>query len=115
MAAPLSPPGGGSSDYGSDFNPEEEEALIELLSQVPLQVDAAPTFRLDDIEDHKSPRGAILPRRVTRERWDEIYYTTGSILETEQNGASLKSGGDKGSAQTGTLLYTLRSTDESAD
>jgi hypothetical protein len=107
MAAPLDPPGGGSSDYGSDFSPEEEEALIELLSQVPLQVDAAPAFRLDDIEDHKSPRGAILPRRVTRERWDEIYYTTGSIPETEQNGAPLKNGGDKGSTKTGTLLRSI--------
>jgi len=102
MAAPLGPSGGGSSDYGSDFSPEEEEALIKLLSQVPFQIDAAPAIQINDIEDHKSPRGAMLPRRLTCERWDEVYYTTGSILETEQSGAPLENGGDKSGAQIGT-------------
>ncbi|MCJ1244903.1 hypothetical protein MMC30_002104 [Trapelia coarctata] len=100
MDAHLGPPGGGSSDYGSDLSPEEEEALIELLSQVPVQAEAASSFQLDDIEDNKSPRGAVLPHRLTRERWDEVLYTTGAILETEQKGTTaLEIGGDKSRAQ----------------
>jgi len=108
MDAPLGPPGSGSSDYGSDFSPEEEEALIKLLSQVPLQVEAAPSFQIDDIEDLKSPRGAIPPRRLTQERWDEVFYTTGPIPETEQKGTpALKVGGDKSRAQIGMWLSIL--------
>lgn len=101
MAAPLGPSGGGSSDYGSDFSPEEEEALIQLLSQVPLQINAALPIHVDGFEDHKSLRGAVLPRRLTGERWDEVCYTAGSMLEPEQDGAPLEKRGDRSGAQIG--------------
>ena len=106
MDAHLGPPGGGSSDYGSEFSPEEEEALINYLSQGPPQIDAAPPFQLDDIEDRKSPQGAM-PQRLTRERWDEVFYTTGSILETEQeHPPALETGGDKSRTQIG-IYYSI--------
>ena len=95
-------PSAGSSDYGSDFSPEEEEALIELLSQAPLIIEAAPSFQLDDIEDHNSPRGAILPRRLRLERWDEVVYASGSVPETQPKGVpSLEICGDTSRTQIG--------------
>ena len=51
-----------TSDYGSDFTPDEEEILRSLVQQAPA---AALTedrgLVLKDIEDHEGPRGARVP------------------------------------------------------
>ncbi len=56
----------GSSDYGSDFTPDEEEILKSLLPQTLEQDDGPnrdPDLLLKDIEDEEGPRGARVLRR----------------------------------------------------
>lgn len=48
------------SDYGSDFTPDEEEILKDLLEQAPVELDnpyTDPDLQLKEIEDDKTPRG----------------------------------------------------------
>lgn len=53
-----------TSDYGSDFTPDEEAILHGLLRHAPVAVN--PTLILKDIEDNEKSRGARLPRVYTR-------------------------------------------------
>lgn len=56
MTASTAGPLDGNSDYGSDFNPEEEEILNRLLRQLPLK----PVSDLDD----ETPRPTRLSRHA---------------------------------------------------
>lgn len=60
-----------TSDYGSDFTPDEEEILNRLLLRGPEpdNPNTDPDLLFKDIEDNEGPRGAILPRRLGREQW----------------------------------------------
>lgn len=54
----------GTSDYGSDFTPDEEEILNALLHPVPEQDDnpnSDSNLVLKDIEDEQGHRGARVP------------------------------------------------------
>ena len=54
----------GTSDYGSDFSPDEEEILNALLHPVPEQDDnpnSDSNLVLKDIEDEQGHRGARVP------------------------------------------------------
>ena len=54
----------GTSDYGSDFTPDEEEILNALLYPVPEQDDnpnSDSNLVLKDIEDEQGCRGARVP------------------------------------------------------
>ncbi|KAI9847639.1 MAG: hypothetical protein M1837_002213 [Sclerophora amabilis] len=63
----------GSSDYGSEFDTEEEQQLSELLSNLPLQVDQTkPDLALEGIEGDDVPRAARVPRRLGREEWKSV-------------------------------------------
>lgn len=47
----------GNSDYGSDFNPEEEEILNRLLRQLPPKP-------VSDLDDDETPRATRLSRHT---------------------------------------------------
>src|SRR5436853_2604381 len=58
-----------SSDYGSDFSPEQDEIINQLLTQIP-QVGrpSSPSHLVRDIEDHEVPDLARVPRTIFRRR-----------------------------------------------
>lgn len=60
--------GGEGSDYGSDFNSDEEVILHDLFSQIPEKQITSPPLFFKDIEDNEAPRGARMPRILERER-----------------------------------------------
>lgn len=45
------------SNYGSDFTPDEEEILNELLSAVPITYNAVPTLIIEKIDGYGRPQG----------------------------------------------------------
>ncbi|KAL8697808.1 MAG: hypothetical protein Q9224_002135 [Gallowayella concinna] len=52
-----------TSNYGSDFTPDEEEILHGLLQEAPAAILAdGLDLVLKDINDNESPRGARIPR-----------------------------------------------------
>ena len=58
----------GGSDYGSDFNSDDEAALNSLLEQTRKNLASGSTVVLTDIDDYESPQGAKVPRVLARER-----------------------------------------------
>ena len=85
-----------SSDYGSDFTPEEEGILNELLSKLPPEPSVDSTFFLTDIEDDEGPRGPRVPRVLGRERRSRpednplqgLETSPGIAVEVEVDGGS---------------------------
>lgn len=51
-----------TSDYGSDFTPDEEEILNGLLQRLPVGSPSPLGLLLKDIEDDETPLGAKVPR-----------------------------------------------------
>lgn len=51
-----------TSDYGSDFTPDEEEILSSLLQRAPAAHFEDTGLLIKDIEDNESSRGARVPR-----------------------------------------------------
>ena len=60
--------GNDGSDYGSDFDADDEVILNDLLSRTSDKQNNVPLLVLNDIEDHESPRGARIPRALGREK-----------------------------------------------
>ena len=61
----------GSSDYGSDFNPDEEDLLKSLLQQPPSEADnpiADPDLRLKDFKDDFTPKSARVSKLAYESR-----------------------------------------------
>lgn len=56
------------SDYGSDFNSDEEGLLDQLLAELPNEPGADLKLVVEDIEDDEGPRGARVPRVLGQER-----------------------------------------------
>ena len=59
------------SDYGSDFDADDEVILNGLLSHTPDNQSTVPPLVLNDIEDHEGPRGARIPRTLGREKYQK--------------------------------------------
>ena len=59
---------GGGSDYGSDFNSDDEVILDSLLEQTQNNLASGPIVALTDINDYEGPRGARVPHMLARER-----------------------------------------------
>lgn len=58
----------GGSDYGSEFNFDDEVILNSLLEQTPDKRNIGPLLVLNDIEDHEGPKGARVPRVLGQKR-----------------------------------------------
>lgn len=56
------------SDYGSEFNSDEEALLDQLLAELPTERGADLKLVTKDIEDDEGPRGARVPRVLGQER-----------------------------------------------
>ena len=105
MDAPSKPFGDSSSDYGSEFSPEEEDALIALLSQVSHKVEVAPVFKVENIEDNESPNGAHMPRKLEREPYrSQSYSKTAASHTGKKTTTTVKYAGREDSIQNGTEL-----------
>ena len=61
---------GGESDYGSDFNPDEQVILNSLLEQTQNNLASGPAVVLTDINDYEGPKSARVPRVLARKRRD---------------------------------------------
>lgn len=59
------------SDYGSDFDADDEVILNDLLSHTGDKQHTVPALVLDDIEDNEGPRGARIPRALGREKYQK--------------------------------------------
>ena len=59
---------GGGSDYGSDFNSDDEATLNSLLEQTQNNVASGSAVILIDIDDYEGPKRARVPRVLARER-----------------------------------------------
>jgi hypothetical protein len=110
MDAPSKSLGDGSSDYGSDFSPEEEDALIALLSQVSHQVEVAPVLKFEDIEDNESTRGAHMPRKLGRVQYRTQPYSKPAASRIDkQTTSTVKYSGREDGIQDGTdLLVSIK-------
>ena len=90
----------GSSDYGSDLTPDEEEILNALLHHTPEQ-DAGPNtdpdLLLKDIEDAEGPRGAIVPHRQGQQ--SQEYYP----LPVSKTRPTIRHDGDNNRSANGTF------------
>ena len=61
MEASVADPQEHTSDYGSDFTPDEEDVLTGLLQRSPLECDnpiTDPDLQLKDVQDEITPKGA---------------------------------------------------------
>ncbi|KAL8730490.1 MAG: hypothetical protein Q9181_004641 [Wetmoreana brouardii] len=65
---PVSMEHDATSDYGSDFTPDEEEILYNLLQQPPSHSVKDPDLILKDLEDDEITPGARVPRLYTRQQ-----------------------------------------------
>ena len=98
-----------SSDYGSDFTPDEEGILNELLSKLPPEPSVDPKFFVKDIEDDEGPRGTRVPRVLGRERRSRPEDTPFQWLETSP-GIAVEVGVDGGSGGSSTTIGKLYET-----
>ncbi|MCJ1479757.1 hypothetical protein MMC13_008443 [Lambiella insularis] len=73
--------GDSSSDYGSEFSPEEESALIGLLSKVTSDSNSTLTIGVTHIGCDKAPSKARVPRIIELERRDHAQYF--NVSDTE--------------------------------
>ena len=105
MDALSKPLGDGSSDYGSDFSPEDEDALIALLSQISHKVEVAPVVKLEDIKDDESPHAAHMPRKLGREpHRNHSYPKTPASQTSEKTTTAFQYAGSGDREQKGTGL-----------
>ena len=58
----------GDSDYGSDFSPEEERILTNLLQQYTLPEQHTGDLAPNGVEDDENPRGAKVPSQSSSQR-----------------------------------------------
>ena len=59
-----------TSDYGSDFSPDEVDILNELLSQTPAaEGEPDEPLVIIDIEDYEDPKGVRLPKILGEVKW----------------------------------------------
>ncbi|KAI9830846.1 MAG: hypothetical protein M1819_005371 [Sarea resinae] len=73
-----------SSDYGSDFTPDEETALNDLLSHLPPELDPEEqSFVLGDIEDDEEPMLAQVPRVLGKERRDGAHSKDPHLVQVQ--------------------------------
>ena len=68
MDAPFNAQGDEISDYGSDFTPDEEGILNELLLKIPNPHNAAPTLVIENLDCYGRPQGFRTPRMHGREK-----------------------------------------------
>ena len=54
------PPHSGGSDYGSDFSPSDEDALVELLSNATGGTDYRQSVKIENTEEHEGLRKAYI-------------------------------------------------------
>jgi exonuclease V len=83
--------GSSSSDYGSDFTPDEAELLYELLSKIgadehtTTEVAAQPVPAVTDIEDHEGIWGVRVPKVRGREQWSPLSQR---MVQIQSSGAT---------------------------
>ncbi|MCJ1398207.1 hypothetical protein MMC11_001404 [Xylographa trunciseda] len=65
---------GGGSDYGSEFSPSEEDALIELLSKATGDHDSAPAVKIEEAEDDEGYSRSRRLRAIGVEGRGHIQY-----------------------------------------
>ena len=58
---------GGGSDYGSDFNSDDEVILNSLVEQTQNNLTTGSDVALTEINDYEGPKGARVPRVLARE------------------------------------------------
>lgn len=59
---------GGGSDYGSDFNADDEAILNSLLEQTQNNLASPSAIVLNDIEDYEGPKDARVARVLARKK-----------------------------------------------
>ncbi|MCJ1386884.1 hypothetical protein MMC17_010012 [Xylographa soralifera] len=84
MEGHRGPPDGEESDYGSEFSPSEEDALIDLLSRAAGDADGPPFVSIDGAEDHEGFKRSRRLRAVDMERRDHAYYAELSTAPSEK-------------------------------
>ncbi|MCJ1439233.1 hypothetical protein MMC27_008625 [Xylographa pallens] len=78
------PSDGGESDYGSEFSPSEEDALIDLLSKAAGDAYGLPSVNIDGAEDDKGFKRSCRLRAIQVERRDHAQYAELSTAPSEK-------------------------------
>ncbi len=72
-----------TSDYGSDFSPEEEEIIGDLLAN-PIQILEDDNPILPDIEDHEPPSSLRVPRLTTSQERSPLFQAARSAQQVAE-------------------------------
>ena len=83
MQGYTEPPGGEESDYGSDFSPSEEDALLDLLSKAAGDARGLPSIDIDGPEDGNGFRRI---RATAAQQRDHVQYAELSTAASEKQG-----------------------------
>ena len=90
------------SDYGSDFDADDEVILNDLLSHTLDKQKTVPALVLNDIEDNESPKGARIPRALGREKHQKSILSP-YIKNTNQSRISVEVEGHRSFSAPGTF------------
>lgn len=95
-----------TSDYGSDFTPDEVELLSGLLYGVPESdlPPILPDLRLENIEDNEGPPGARLPLRLSQDDW----IRHAPSLRVSKRPLALEIDGDEGAVHKKSMWRVIR-------
>ncbi|MCJ1388847.1 hypothetical protein MMC18_001697 [Xylographa bjoerkii] len=87
----------GGSDYGSDFSPSEEDALIELLSKATGNTGCLPSAKIEEIDNNEGSRRSRRFRAIGVERRDHAQYAELSTapLEKQEHDLAVEIDGHK--------------------
>ena len=96
MECRLEPPDGEESDYGSDFSPSEEDALIDLLSKAAGDASGRPVH-INGPEDDKGSKRSCRLRAIEVGRREHVHYAELSTApsETQEHDLAVEIDGHK--------------------
>lgn len=94
----------GDSDYGSEFDAEQQEFVNQVLGEIPEAPEFTP-FRIRDIEDNEGPSGAKVPSVLGQGRPQRLRASVSEAFNSHGSGAAIQIQFDRGgSTQSKTPL-----------